>query len=89
MEFQINLLVVEEEVAHEVETQVVFSVKHVSFSSFFMLQPNRLGAGQCDREALTSPELRTASCGLHELGRNWIPICGGEESLLCQLLANL
>ncbi|GKG56412.1 hypothetical protein Tco_0579736, partial [Tanacetum coccineum] len=29
LEFQMNLLVVEEEVADEVETQVVFSVKHV------------------------------------------------------------
>ncbi|GKF15011.1 hypothetical protein Tco_0056473 [Tanacetum coccineum] len=46
LEFQMNLLVVEEEeVADEVETQVVFSVKYVSFSFFFILQPNQLGAG--------------------------------------------
>ncbi|GJZ19144.1 hypothetical protein Tco_0555734 [Tanacetum coccineum] len=40
-------------------------------------EPNRLGAGQCGREPLTSPELHTAACGLHELGRSWIPqACG-------------
>ncbi|GJU80949.1 hypothetical protein Tco_1283314 [Tanacetum coccineum] len=84
-----NLLVVEEEVADEVETQVVFSVRHVSFSSFFMLQQNQLGADQCDHGPLTSLELRTAFCDLHELGRNWIPTCVGEESLSCRLLASL
>ncbi|GKG00091.1 hypothetical protein Tco_0301781, partial [Tanacetum coccineum] len=45
--------------------------------------PNQLGVGQCDHGPLTSPKLRTASCDLHELGRNWIPTCGGEESLSC------
>ncbi|GKE32358.1 hypothetical protein Tco_1451680, partial [Tanacetum coccineum] len=84
-----NLLVVEEEVADEVETQVVFSVNHVSFSSFFVLQPNQLGVSQCDHRPLNSQELRTASCDLHELGRNWIPTCGGEESLSCRLLESL
>ncbi|GJT13512.1 hypothetical protein Tco_0860554 [Tanacetum coccineum] len=84
-----NLLVVEEEVVDEVETQVVFSVKHVSFSSFFVLQPNQLGAGQYDHGPLTSPELSPTFCDLHELGRNWIPTCGGEESLSCRLLASL
>ncbi|GKG55408.1 hypothetical protein Tco_0572048, partial [Tanacetum coccineum] len=78
-----NLLVVEEEVADEVETQVVFSVKHVSFSSFFVLHQNQLGAGQCDHRLLTSPELHTAFCDLHKLGRNWIPTCSGEESHSC------
>ncbi|GJT46616.1 hypothetical protein Tco_0955331 [Tanacetum coccineum] len=42
-------------------------MKYVSFSSFFVLQPNQLGAGQCDHGPLTSPELRTASCDLPEL----------------------
>ncbi|GKA52890.1 hypothetical protein Tco_0746205 [Tanacetum coccineum] len=70
-------------VADEVETQVVFSVNHVSFSSFFMLQPNQLGAGQSDHGLLTSPMLRTAFCNLHKLCRSWIPTCSGEESLLC------
>ncbi|GKC11469.1 hypothetical protein Tco_1008251, partial [Tanacetum coccineum] len=89
LKFQMDLQVVEEGVADEVETQVVFLVTHVSFSSFFMLQPNQLGAGQSDHGPLTSPELRTASCDLHELRRIWFPTCGGEESLSCQLLANL
>ncbi|GKB91064.1 hypothetical protein Tco_0963336 [Tanacetum coccineum] len=70
LEFQMNPLVVEEEVADEVETQVVFSVKHVSFSSFFMLQSDQLGAGQCDHGPLTFPELRKASCDLLELSSN-------------------
>ncbi|GJR59335.1 hypothetical protein Tco_1501497 [Tanacetum coccineum] len=68
LEFQMNLLVVEEEVADEL---------------------NQLGAGQRDHGLLTSPELRTTSCDLHELGRNWIPTCGGEESLSYRLLASL
>ncbi|GJW49716.1 hypothetical protein Tco_0091067 [Tanacetum coccineum] len=57
---ELGAAVVEEGVADEVETQVVFLVNHVSFSSFFMLQPNQLGAGQSDHGPLTSPELRTA-----------------------------
>ncbi|GKC71561.1 hypothetical protein Tco_1117444, partial [Tanacetum coccineum] len=40
LKFQLDLQVVEEGVADEVETQVVFLVTHVSFSSFFVLQPN-------------------------------------------------
>ncbi|GKG63239.1 hypothetical protein Tco_0638886, partial [Tanacetum coccineum] len=28
---------------------------------------NQLGAGQCGRGPLTSPKLRTATCGLYEL----------------------
>ncbi|GKD42876.1 hypothetical protein Tco_1267521 [Tanacetum coccineum] len=78
LEFQINLLVREEKVADEKETQMVFSVKRVSFSSFFVLKPNQLGAGQYDHGPLTSLELRTAACGLYELGRSWIPTCDGE-----------
>ncbi|GKG12332.1 hypothetical protein Tco_0346569 [Tanacetum coccineum] len=89
LEFHMNLLVVEEEVADEVKTQVVFSVNHVSFSSFFVLQPNQLGASQCNHMPLTSPELCITSCDLYELGRNWIPTCSGEESLSCWLLASL
>ncbi|GKF19651.1 hypothetical protein Tco_0068289, partial [Tanacetum coccineum] len=38
LKFQMDLLVVKVDVADEVKTQVVFSVNHVSFSSFFMLQ---------------------------------------------------
>ncbi|GJQ91043.1 hypothetical protein Tco_0002182 [Tanacetum coccineum] len=53
------------------------------------VEPNWLGAGQCGHGTLTSPELRTAACGRHELGRSWIHTCGGEEYLSCQLLANL
>ncbi|GJV33684.1 hypothetical protein Tco_1394084 [Tanacetum coccineum] len=81
LKFQMYLLVVKEEVADEVETRVVFSVNHVSFSSFFVLQPNQLGASQCDHGPLTSPELRTTSCNLHELCRSWFPTFIGEESL--------
>ncbi|GKF79839.1 hypothetical protein Tco_0235407 [Tanacetum coccineum] len=86
---ELGAAVVEEGVADEVETQVVFLVKHASFSSFFVLQPNQLGAGQSDHGPLTSPELRTSSCDLHELRRIWFPTCDGEESLSCQLLENL
>ncbi|GKG05270.1 hypothetical protein Tco_0325356, partial [Tanacetum coccineum] len=62
-----DLQVVEEGVTDEVEIQVVFLVNHVSYSSFFVLQPNQLGAGQSDHGPLTSPELPTSSCDLHEL----------------------
>ncbi|GJX78395.1 hypothetical protein Tco_0325206 [Tanacetum coccineum] len=83
LKFQIDLQVVEEGVVDEVETQLVFLVTCVSFSSFFVLQPNQLGAIQSDHGPLTSPELRTASCDLHELHRIWFPTCDGEESLSC------
>ncbi|GJW62275.1 hypothetical protein Tco_0111610 [Tanacetum coccineum] len=73
LKFQIDLQVVEERVADEVETQVVFLMTHVSFSSFFVLQPNQLGAGQSDHGPLTSPGLCTASCDLHELRRIFFP----------------
>ncbi|GKF47596.1 hypothetical protein Tco_0137398 [Tanacetum coccineum] len=68
------------------------SLEHLCFKteySGWWMEPNRLGAGQCDRGPLTSPELRIAACGIHELSRSWIPTCGGEESLSCQLLEQI
>ncbi|GJZ69092.1 hypothetical protein Tco_0632642 [Tanacetum coccineum] len=65
-----DLVEVEEGVADEEETQVVFLVNHASFSSFFLLKPDQLGAGQCDHGPLTALELHAASCDLHELCRS-------------------
>nr|GEY21548.1 hypothetical protein [Tanacetum cinerariifolium] len=44
-------------------------------------KPNLLGAHHCDHGSLTSLELRTASCDLHELFRSWFPTFVSEESL--------
>ncbi|GJX84757.1 hypothetical protein Tco_0335531 [Tanacetum coccineum] len=73
LKFQMDLLVVDEEVADKVDTHVVFKVNPVSFSSFLVLQPDQIGVDQCDHGPLTSPELYTTSCDLHELVSEAIP----------------
>ncbi|GKD18701.1 hypothetical protein Tco_1207859, partial [Tanacetum coccineum] len=59
-----------------VVVQAVYSAEAAVFEELGASVP--LGAGQCDHGPLTSPELRISFCDLHELGRNWIPTCGGS-----------
>ncbi|GJT63393.1 hypothetical protein Tco_1006926 [Tanacetum coccineum] len=55
--------------------QAVYSAKVAVFEELGAA-PNQLGASQSDHNPLTFPEIRTASCDLHELHRIWFPTCG-------------
>ncbi|GKB80558.1 hypothetical protein Tco_0947453 [Tanacetum coccineum] len=77
------------EMEEEVAIKMIQKFKKLLKFQMDLQVPNQLGAGQSDHGPLTSPELRTASCDLHELCKSWFPTYGGEESLSCQFLANL
>nr|GEU64694.1 mitogen-activated protein kinase kinase 5 [Tanacetum cinerariifolium] len=64
------LLVEEEEVADEVETQVALLVIHDAFSSYCVLQPCLARVLQRDHGSLTFLELHIAACDLHEIGHD-------------------
>nr|GFA83629.1 hypothetical protein [Tanacetum cinerariifolium] len=67
LKLQMVLLVEEEEVANEVETQVAFLVTRDSFSSSCMLQPSLLRVLQSDHGSSTSLKLHIATCDLYEI----------------------